>query len=171
LTDAGNGELDVFACDVDMGAMTSSPVYCNHSRGRNWLARVATDPTAPGGLARIFQKAARGNGHYYLVDGLGVGDAVEFGADYYSCRGFPDRRRWYGVVISISDTGLTIQHCTTAAAAIRRSTELRDESNVLARRQLLLAEMAQLARRMDEIQRELDAQVAPPGIADKLSPS
>ncbi len=110
------GEL---ALEIEEGALAEVPSKCweSHSRGKNWLAVIAKDPSAPGGLRRAFQEKAKGN-YYYHVAGLSVADAVEFGADYYSGRGRKSPTRWYGVVTRITDSHLIVKHYATSAQAI-----------------------------------------------------
>jgi hypothetical protein len=54
-----------------------------------------------------------------------VGEAVEFGADYYTGSGKPDRKRWYGFVVRIvpeTDDTLAVvvlQKCANGKAAIK----------------------------------------------------
>lgn len=87
---------------VEDGALVSVPPDCweSHSRGKNWLAIISSNPSQPGGLEREFQPKAKGD-YYYLTSGLAAGQALEFGADYYSGSGRKSSRRWYGVVVAI----------------------------------------------------------------------
>lgn len=74
--------------------------YVEHRRGRNWVARVWRDKTAPGGLAREFMKKGSGK-HYILLPDLSPGQYIEFGGDYYTASGRPDRNREYYKVLEI----------------------------------------------------------------------
>lgn len=115
--------METFA--VELGALTVVPVFEHHKRGKNWLAVIHKDPTAPGGLGRKFANRARGE-YYYLVVDIKVGDVIEFGADYYTGSGHKSAQRYYGVVRDITDDSLTIEEAPTAAAAFKlavRSTQ------------------------------------------------
>ena len=104
-------------CEIEDGALVTAPIYENHKRGKNWLAVIAADPTAPGGLARTFAKSGRGR-YLYLLTGLAEGQPVEFGADYYSGSGTKRPQRWYGVIDLITDTRLLLLAYPTAKQAI-----------------------------------------------------
>ncbi len=103
--------------EIEDGALTQVPMWQTHKRGRNWFAAIASDPKSPGGLARTFAEKAKG-ASYYIVPDLAPGIPVEFGADYYSARGNPDRERWYGYVKSLDDQRLILHKCATAKQAI-----------------------------------------------------
>lgn len=107
---------------VEHGALVSAPIYNDHKRGKNWLAVIAPDPMAPGGLGRKFQPQARGR-YLYMIDGLKVGDAVEFGADHYSGSGNKTPYRWYGVVRSITEESVEFEEFPTSAKAIANATK------------------------------------------------
>ena len=109
-------ETEIYTAPVRDGAMLSAPVYEGHKRGKNWMATIAPDPTAPGGVARTFVPRGRGE-YYYIVSADLVGQPVEF-ADYFSAGGKRHPKRWYGVVRSVTDSEITIEECETSAAAI-----------------------------------------------------
>lgn len=109
---------------VEDGAMVQCPVYCIHKRGRNWLAVIHKDPKSPGGLGREFVPKARGR-YYYPVDCLSAGDAVEFGADYYTGGGRPNRERRYGVVKAVGIDSISIVFFETGTQACNASPEFR----------------------------------------------
>ena len=70
------------------------PCYEKHRRGKNWVATVVRNLKAPGGLERRFWK--KGFGRYYIIpNNISIGDFLEFGGDYYSSSGKPDRNREY----------------------------------------------------------------------------
>jgi len=58
-------ETEIYTAPVRDGAMLSAPVYEGHKRGKNWMAIINPDPTAPGGVARTF--VPRGRGEYYYI--------------------------------------------------------------------------------------------------------
>ena len=107
---------------VELEALTKVPIW-EDRRGNNWLARISLDPTAPGGLQRVFQDKARGD-YYYMVTGLSIGDSVEFGADYIRSRG-RDTKRWYGVVSAKTSDWLYLTKTPDARTAIKLSEELK----------------------------------------------
>jgi hypothetical protein len=94
-----SGEIDL---EIEDGALTEVPAGCweNHKRGRNWMATITVNPASPGGLDRDFSSKAKGSS-YYLIPSLSPGDAIEFGADYYSGSGRKNGNRWYGYVVRI----------------------------------------------------------------------
>src|SRR4051812_2548951 len=108
---------------VELGAMTTAPVYESHKRGRNWLAKIVRDPGSPGGLGRTFQESAKGR-YFYFINRLTAGDVVEFGADYYTGAGSKKTERWYGVVAEIADDHIAFHHTDTAAQAFKLAKEI-----------------------------------------------
>lgn len=136
---------------IEDGALVEVPCYEKHIRSKNWLATISPDPSAPGGLSRSFQDRGRGR-YYYLVGGLSVGDAVEFGADYYTGSGSKRATRRYGVVRSITPDGIEIEEFDTAMEAMKataaprsRADEIRDRlAQLESEKDLLLAELEQM---------------------------
>ncbi len=106
------------------GAVVSSPVYEEHRRGKNWLAKIEADPLMPGGVYRHWLPYARGE-FRYMVNTLRPGDPVEFGADYVTTLGRKHPKRWYGVVRSVTGDSIEIENVGTAVTALLRSEELR----------------------------------------------
>jgi len=77
---------DDLTLKIDTGAPVEVPAFEPDECGHNWLAVIEDrDPRAPGGLRRRFQPRA-GVPFYYLVEGLKVGDVIEFGADRVSLK-------------------------------------------------------------------------------------
>jgi len=105
---------------VEDGALAQVPSGCweSHKRGKNWLATISVDPSKPGGLDRSFQPKAKGD-IYYLVGGLSAGDAVEFGADYYSGGGRKNPTRYYGFIVAIAGDALVLREAATGKAACK----------------------------------------------------
>jgi hypothetical protein len=89
------------------GALVEVPVYEEHARGRNWMAKIQPNAHAPGGWDRVFAKKARGKDLYYIVSDIFPGEVLEFAADYYT--GFDAKRplRRYFFVVSRDDDELT----------------------------------------------------------------
>lgn len=88
------------ALKMEEGCLAQVPkgLWESHSRGKNWFAVISISPTSPGGLARTFANKANGE-LYYLLPDLKPGDAIEFGADYYSGSGKKSTNRWYGFFV------------------------------------------------------------------------
>lgn len=103
---------------VEYGAMMGAPAYEGHKRGRNWMAIIEIDPSAPGGLHREFVKQAHGSTYYYMAPKSLMGKAVEFGADYFSGSGRRRRDREYGVVREITDDKIVIELFDTGRDAV-----------------------------------------------------
>jgi hypothetical protein len=136
-------EEDIFA--VENGALLDAPVYETHKRGKNWMAVIASDPGSLGGTRREFCK--RGNGaYYYIVTPELVGKAVEFGADYYSGSGNKSARRYYGVVLSLTDTEMRIRKYNTGRAACKAAEAQAgpDRAALVAEREKLIARLAEI---------------------------
>lgn len=123
--------------------MVEAPVYETHQRGKNWMATIAADPAAPGGLAREFVKNGRGR-YYYIVDASLVGKAVEIAGDYTTGSGSRRRTRWYGVVRSISDTEIAIEQYETSAEAIKAARAGPDTAALEEERARLVARIAEI---------------------------
>jgi len=111
------GDIDF---DVDAGALTEVPdgLWQTHKRGRNWFATITVDPGSPGGLARSFAAKAKGD-YFYVLPTLLVGEAIEFGADYYTGSGKKSASRWYGYVVSVSPERVVLHECSTGKAAVK----------------------------------------------------
>jgi len=115
---------NTFTIGIECHALVGAPIWEKHKRGKNWSAIIAIDPSAPGGLARTFLTRAHGDFYYIVPPNLAVHTPLEFGADYYSGRGRPSRRRWYGVVRSITPSTLTLEQYETARDAIKAAEQL-----------------------------------------------
>lgn len=115
---------------VELGALRemvckdNHVMWESHRRGKNWMAVIHKDPTAPAGLGRSFWARARGDYFYLVPSDVKPGDAVEIGADYYSAGGNPSRRRWYGVVVAVAADALVLVACKTANEAINQAEAL-----------------------------------------------
>ena len=121
------GKADDLLLKVEAGALVQVPKGCweSHSRGKNWLAVISPNPSSPGGLERSFQEKAKSD-YFYLISGLSVGDAVEFGADYYSGRGRKSPTRWYGFVVAKAADAIVVRNYAggkTAYKAARKFME------------------------------------------------
>lgn len=105
------------------GALIEVPEYSRHSRGKNWMAKIAADPRAPGGLGRTFAERANGRYYYMLEDWMIAGVPVEFGADYYSGRGRKSPNRWYGLIIDRTPDILYMVKAENGPDALRLASE------------------------------------------------
>lgn len=105
---------------AESGATTRHPGYCDHKRGKNWLAIIhRVDPASPGGLARTFQPRAHGSGFYFLTAGIEPGNVLEFGGDYYTSCGNPQRERHYVRVLRMSETEIVCEEYSTVRQALK----------------------------------------------------
>ena len=137
------------------GALLGAPVYENHRRGSNWLAIIDIDATMPGGLARRFMNHGKGE-CMYVVEQVGLFDAVEFAADYTTSYGDKRRERWYGVVTAKTDDFLQVEQCGSGAKAVLRAKELRTSTEALVAalehdRESLIARAAKLEAQIVEL--------------------
>ncbi|GEM_PF-4210589 len=132
---------------VEMGAMVEVPIYEGHKRGKNWMAVIQPDPNSPGGLRRDFQQTAKGK-YYYMINGLKIGDPVEFGADYYTGGGKKHSKRWYGIVRDIGEDYIEIRQCKTVDDAFNGVAQTSIEE--------LEAEANKLRERIKEIEAEIE---------------
>ena len=118
---------------IEDGALTQCPVWESHKRGKNWMASISINPASPGGLDRSFFAKAKGDSYYLIgVDGssLSPGDAIEFGADYYSGSGRPSRDRWYGCVVRVvpatetESAYVVLRQCNTGKDAVKQGQKI-----------------------------------------------
>jgi hypothetical protein len=110
----------VFELPCANGALLAAPVWEQHYRGSNWLALIDIDATSPGGLSRKFLNRGKGE-CLYVIEQVGLFDAVEFGADYTTSVGRRKPARWYGVVIAKTDSFLHVEQAETGAEAVLRA--------------------------------------------------
>jgi len=142
--------MEEIKLEIKDGALFEVPIYEENKRGKNWMAIITPDPKSPGGLARKFCNKANGV-YYYMIDGLEVGNAVEFGADYYTGSGRKQAGRWYGIIKTITDDEMILIHCSNSSEAIKISKEFvitldKDE---------LIKEKDKLLKRIEEIDKLL----------------
>jgi hypothetical protein len=112
---------------VESGAFVEALEWCNHKRGKNWLATISEDPRAPGGLRRQFWERGRGRFYYIIPRNLEIPCPVEWGGDYYTSRGHKDPRRVYAVLVEITETEATFEVCRSPREAIQRAEELQGQ--------------------------------------------
>jgi hypothetical protein len=100
----------VYAVPIDKDHVVGPPIWEDHHRARNWLARMEEDPDAPGGCTRTFMDWGRGR-FKYSIETLVEGDLIEFGADrmYMSTDGRA-RRRWVGEIVKFTDTQMQVRY-------------------------------------------------------------
>lgn len=81
--------------------------YEPHKRGRNWVATVNFNPANHYKLDRVFW--LRGAEHFFVAPGpITVGDVLEFGGDYISCRGIRYSDRVYRLVLAVHPTDIEV---------------------------------------------------------------
>jgi hypothetical protein len=110
---------------VELGAMVEVPIYENHKRGKNWCAIITKDPKSPGGLYREFLERAH-LPYYYFVEGVKVGDVLEFGADYYTQSRNKSPNRLYAVVTAITSTEIQLEEFTNVKEAFEYAQKLQE---------------------------------------------
>jgi len=137
---------------VANGALLEAPIWEKHFRGSNWLALIDIDPTAPGGLSRRFLNRGKGE-CLFVIEQLGLFDAVEFAADYTTSVGTKKKDRWYGVVVALTDGHLLVERCETGVKAVLRSKEAR--ASVQDRAAALRAEKEALVERAAKLAAEI----------------
>jgi hypothetical protein len=141
-------EKKTFTSKLEQDAMTEVPIYETHSRGRNWLAVIEIDPKSPSGLSRNFVQKARGKFYYFVTD-LKVGDAVEFGADYYTSGGNKSPRRLYALVTEKNAERITFDLFDDSDSVFDAQKQF---ANANAPEKELLEERARLLARLQEIE-------------------
>lgn len=106
---------------IEDGALIGVPCYESHKRGKNWMAIIAVNPRAPGGLDRDFVEKAKGKAYYMVPSDFEPGTPIEFGADYYSGSGRKSTERWYGYVVRVDEeAGFIVLHeCATGKDAVK----------------------------------------------------
>lgn len=110
-------KMETITLNHDHGALTQAPIYEQHKRGKNWLAIIDINPTKPGGLDRKFVSNANGE-YLFMISELKEGQAIEFGADYYSGKGRKSPKRFYGVIRRITENTMEIEKFKTGKEAV-----------------------------------------------------
>jgi len=100
----------VYLVPIDEWYVVKPPIWEDHWRGRNWLARIEETPDAPGGFTREW--CERGRGRFkYSAAALLEGDTIEFGADRIWADGEGrSRQRWVGEIVGITDTEMQVRY-------------------------------------------------------------
>lgn len=148
------------------GALLEAPVYEGHRRGKNWLAIIDVDGTAPGGLSRRFLPTARGE-CLYMVEQMGLFDPVEFAGDYITGVGTKKPNRWYGVVIAKTDDFIDVEEAPSGAQAVLLAKAKRTDPR--AQKAAIAAERDQLLARAAKLQGEMEVLDAPEAKPDTPS--
>jgi len=113
---------DTITLAIEHGALTEVPKWENHKRGKNWWAKIAIDPTAPGGLKRHFADKARGDDFYYLIpEWAKPGVPVEFAGDYISGGGRRSRDRMWGVITEVHADKLVLMPSKGPKTAVKEA--------------------------------------------------
>jgi hypothetical protein len=135
--------METLSLRVEAGALVEAPVWESRRGGRNWLAVIAANPRSPGGLDRRFMERGRGE-YLYLLDRVRPGQPVEFGADLGH-----QRIRWYGVVVSLSDEALVLEHHRTARSACAAASVLAPPPSERQHYPSLAERLAQLKKELE----------------------
>lgn len=118
------GEDGLLRLPMAAGALLAAPVWEDHHRSTNYLAIIDINPTMPGGLDRRFMNRGKGD-CLYIIEQIGVLDAVEFAGDYTTSVGRRDRKRWHGVVTGKTESVMTLKPCDSGTKACLLATDLR----------------------------------------------
>jgi hypothetical protein len=119
------GDIMMRSFKIENGALVEVPIFEEHKRGKNWMAKISFDPRSPAGLSREFMVRARGK-YFYMVEGLKVGDAIEFGADYYTTSRKRHTNRVYAAVVALTSTELTLELYSTSSEAIEAAKKIKE---------------------------------------------
>lgn len=110
--------MDPVTLALEQGFSLSAPVYKNERRAKNRAAIISLDPAKPGGLERKFLEHSSSPYHYYSMAGVTSGMALEFAAERRH------NKRWYGAVVSATETALVLEPAPSGRAACLRAAEL-----------------------------------------------
>ena len=113
-----------YRCPHLNGSLLKAPIYEAHFRGKNWLAVVDIDGSCPGGLSRRFMPYGKGE-VLYMIEQVGLFDAVEFAADYTTSVGRTRQNRFYGVIVAITETELVVRAYDSSADACIAAQKMR----------------------------------------------
>jgi hypothetical protein len=105
------------------GAMTEVPLYREGRDYSNYCAIITRDEQAQGGLNRDWVPRGAGKGFYYTVEGLKVGMVLEFGSKDKHAR-YGDKKKWYGVIIYISETALHLEQYPGGKTALKAALKI-----------------------------------------------
>jgi hypothetical protein len=104
---------NVYRVPLEEWYVVEPPVWEDHRRARNWLARIAPDPDVPGGFSREWCERGRGRFKYSATSML-EGDTIEFGADrIWGSGDGRSRCRWVGEIVDVHDTHLAVRYFKT----------------------------------------------------------
>jgi len=123
--------------------MISAPVYESHKRGKNWMAIITPDPTAPGGLARTFVPRGRGEYYIYRLD-RPRRPARRVRRGLFFDRGQALPQALVRVVRALTGEEIRIEHYETAAQAIAATHTGPDRQALEEERSALLARLAEI---------------------------
>ena len=109
---------------IENGILVDPPIWEDHRRGKNWLAKIGPGSRVQGKLTRQFFSWGPTAKSYSVGGKLTPGDCVEFGADYYSGTGRKTGKRWYGVVLAVSAGCVVVRKCSTGRSALNAARRL-----------------------------------------------
>lgn len=117
--------------ELENNAFVEVPIYDNHPRAKNWLAIIKPDPSKPNGLDRTFVQKAHGK-YFYMATDIKVGQALEFGADYYTTSGHKQPARVYALVLAKDENSITLELFNSPEDVIERAEEMKDPEQLRA---------------------------------------
>lgn len=122
----GLKEGDV-ALKVEEEALTQVPsgMWDARTRGKNWMAIIGISPSSPGGLSRDFIERGKGD-YYYILPEFSPGQAIEFGADYYTGSGKKVSNRWHGFVVRQESDALVLRRVGDGKTAVKEGIEYKE---------------------------------------------
>jgi hypothetical protein len=114
---------------VEQGMALKTPVWeAVKDRAKNWGAVIKDQPSQPGGLGRDWlPRPRKGEPGRCRVSDLRPGQVLEFAADYQGRHGLVPTR-WYGIVVSVSDSEIALRPAETAVAAFAAGKAMNAES-------------------------------------------
>lgn len=147
----------VYNFEIEQGYMQGVIIHQPHERGRNWCATIAKDPNGPSGLSRNFHKLGKGSENGYSSENICLGDALEWGADYYTGGGSKKPHRKYTLVTELTSEKIVMTEFATAARAIKARAEfLKRLENLEMKRASLKRTKNELMQKIEQVQAEID---------------
>jgi len=136
---------------ISRGRILDPPVFVPGRRSRNWCAILSFDPLKSRSVLREFLQFKPGTSTYN-AETLRAFSPLEFGSDWDSGTKHRDpvHKRFYGVVIDLTPSSLTLRRCSSANESIRLASRLR-----ISHHEALLAELKSLRARISEIENAL----------------
>jgi len=149
---------EIIKCVVQRGRVVAPISNDGLDAKSQWAAVIY--PSSESSLRREWLESLNGDGTYALGS-LAIGDAVEFGADYFTVGPKGGRKqvlnRWYGVVRAISKECIDFERFKSPEDAFRAThyAKLRTEGKAPPHMQLR-AKRDQLEDRLNELKAEVE---------------